>query len=188
MIILDLIERLLEAKRNGEILKIIYNGGSQPGTIRAIFPLNIIDNKVVAKCLASNEKKEFVLDKIEICEDQNIIPNYDPKFKALPKYNCLEDIYNRHCQELEKAGWLVKLYENALKLYQEKIFKNGNKKLIEKISLLYIDTGIRTHIDIDGNEVNETIVYKNPWYVDGRQYKFIDKAVERFLELANTNK
>jgi hypothetical protein len=58
---------LKEACFNGEVLKIKYRGGSQPGAAREIYPLSISDEKVHAKCLTSNSEKAFFIDKIKMC-------------------------------------------------------------------------------------------------------------------------
>lgn len=184
---MDLIKKLLEAKENGEVIKVIYHGGSQPGAVRAIFPLNVLDDKVVAKCLASNEQKTFFLDKLEICTDQNINPTYDPNIKmAISKYRNLNDIYNIHHRKLEAKGWIVKLEDNALRLYKLKKFKNGNNKLIEKVALIYQEIGTQSYFD-GKKMISETVKYERPWLINGVRFKSIDKAVERFLEVTGLN-
>ena len=59
---------LSEAIGTGEILTIIYNGGSQPGAQRQISPIKISGPIVVARCLSSDEIKKFSIPKIEILQ------------------------------------------------------------------------------------------------------------------------
>ena len=82
---------LCEARDNGEVLKIKYHGGSQPFTLREIYPISISKDKVMARCLNSNAVKTFVIDKIEICDsnDHNNEPRWDPAKKSEVKYENL---------------------------------------------------------------------------------------------------
>ena len=68
-------KRIIEAIHNGEILKVKYFGGSQPGTLRKIVPIKIEDYILKAKDIESenNYMISFIIDKIEIFETyQNI--------------------------------------------------------------------------------------------------------------------
>ena len=64
-----MIDKIKKAIEGSERLKIIYHGGSSPGTMREIIPRSIRDNKLIAYCLASDLDKTFFLDKIQIIEE-----------------------------------------------------------------------------------------------------------------------
>jgi hypothetical protein len=64
-----MIDKIKKAIEGSERLKIIYHGGSSPGTMREIIPRSIRDNKLIAYCLASDLDKNFFLDKIQIIEE-----------------------------------------------------------------------------------------------------------------------
>jgi len=57
----DLRNRLLAAASAGEIVRIVYHRGSQPGTLREIAPIAISDNEVKASDLATGTDKTFKL-------------------------------------------------------------------------------------------------------------------------------
>ena len=59
---------LTEACVNGEVVRIIYHGGSQPGTVRAISPIEVSKSEVRARDLAVGIAKTFKLAKIELAE------------------------------------------------------------------------------------------------------------------------
>ena len=50
---MSITDKLAKAVDAGEIVRIVYHGGSQPGTIREIAPIAVENNKVSALCLAS---------------------------------------------------------------------------------------------------------------------------------------
>ena len=64
-----MIDKIKKTIEGSERLKVIYLGGSSPGTMREIIPRSIRDNKLIAYCLASDLDKTFFLDKIQIIEE-----------------------------------------------------------------------------------------------------------------------
>lgn len=75
-------ERLTEASETGEIITIVYRGGSQPGTKREISPIKVSKTKVQARCLATEEIRTFNLSKLEIVSEDYPAKNYDPKAES----------------------------------------------------------------------------------------------------------
>jgi len=73
---MDVIARLKEALKSGEIIKIVYYGGSQPGTCREITPLRILDDEVTAKCYQSDSIKTFKIAKIELVTNEDTASTY----------------------------------------------------------------------------------------------------------------
>ncbi len=63
---------LSEAAQNGEILHVIYAGGSSPGSVRQIVPVKIEGDKVRARCIKSNKTKLYLIEKIGIMTAQQI--------------------------------------------------------------------------------------------------------------------
>jgi predicted DNA-binding transcriptional regulator YafY len=57
---------LKEAIETGEVLKVRYHGGSQPGALREIAPISVNGDKVRARCYSSDAVKTFVIGKVEI--------------------------------------------------------------------------------------------------------------------------
>jgi hypothetical protein len=106
----DKIEILQEAIGTGEIIKIKYNGGSQPGTVREIIPRKIDREKemIYAYCITSSKILSFSLSKIEISSyDENITYRQTQKMsetdisvlkKALKDEKTIKIRYNRGSQ------------------------------------------------------------------------------------------
>lgn len=65
---MDIETRVRQAIAAGEVLKITYEGGSQPGSVREIAPMTIESGKVRAHCYMSGAVKQFSLAKITIVE------------------------------------------------------------------------------------------------------------------------
>jgi len=75
---------LQDAIGTGEVIKIRYHGGSQPGAVREIVPRKIDGEYLKAICLNNEELRAFRIDKIEIAsEDEEI--TYDKDFKGFEK-------------------------------------------------------------------------------------------------------
>ncbi len=60
---------LSSAIGTGEVISIIYHGGSHPGSVRDMLPLNLYEDKVWALCVHTNTKKSFKLSRIELIEE-----------------------------------------------------------------------------------------------------------------------
>jgi len=71
------IARLVEARKNGEVIRIAYHGGSQPGTAREISPMSISGDDLIAHDLATDEVRTFKVAKIEVLSDGDTVANYD---------------------------------------------------------------------------------------------------------------
>lgn len=70
--------QILRAIPYGEILRIRYHGGSQPGSIREIVPKSLKKGLVKAVCVTSNAFKSFRLEKMEIVPiDDSAQVSYD---------------------------------------------------------------------------------------------------------------
>ena len=57
----DVRARLIAAAATGEIIRILYHRGSQPGAVREIRPVAISDDEVTARDIASGIDKTFKL-------------------------------------------------------------------------------------------------------------------------------
>lgn len=60
------IERLQAAVGTGEVLRIIYYGGSQPGAVREVVPIALKEGRLWALCVADNQTKSYTLDKVAL--------------------------------------------------------------------------------------------------------------------------
>ena len=79
-------DRLHAAIEDGEVLRITYAGGSQPGAERDIAPISIKDGKVRARCYSSNAVKMFVIDKVSLVgASSSTSENWTPGKAVSPK-------------------------------------------------------------------------------------------------------
>lgn len=71
-------EILARAAEVGDVVSIIYHGGSQPGSLRSIRPLSVTSDAVRAHDMAAGIDKTFSLSKIELPTAGTTAPTYDP--------------------------------------------------------------------------------------------------------------
>jgi hypothetical protein len=182
-------EILQDAIGTGELLHIIYYGGSQPGTTRMIFPRKIDGNKVLAKCSSNENVIHFFIDKIELTGEPDGEITYIKRKKTVEPKN-IKDALKQHVKNLKQLGWHVELEINSIGLYSQ--FKNGKLRKTPDISCEFrkyiIDYGI---VDDDGNLNEEERLSSMPYHVhssltgnDDRHFKYLSKAVDLFLDYA----
>lgn len=181
---------LYEARDNGEVLKIKYHGGSQPGSLREISPIRISKDKLIARCISSNAVKTFVIEKIEICDinDHNNEPRWRPAKKSEVKYETLASFCDLHRAELESLGWHVNSDANFISLHRQ--FKNGKPLKGSDVLLYYEEFISDVFVDLDGELREENIrKHRRPWMVSARgmqsrTYGNLDKAADLFMDQA----
>ena len=188
---MDKSERLREAAEAGEIIKVIYNAGSQPGASREIAPISISNGKVRARCYASNAVKSFVIEKMEICNSviEETSCNWDPTKTHSHQFTTLNEAYELNKVKLAELGWYVNIEEDFFSLHRR--FKNGNPMKGADVSINYEEYAHDLVVDEDGEEHKENIRKRSrPWVVRAKQmqtatYGELDKAALLFLEQAN---
>jgi uncharacterized protein (DUF983 family) len=122
-------ELLKKAIDTGEVIKIRYNGGSQPGTIREITPLKIDGAYLEAFCSTQKRNRTFVISKIEVVSSSTEI-TFKKNDSAIIKRECnfKESRVNKYkltltvkCQECGKDFIDKKLFEteDLLNKYEE---------------------------------------------------------------------
>lgn len=141
------IEKILsEAISTGEIIAIVYHGGSQPGTKRQISPISISNSKVRARCLNSNETKLFFLSKIQIVSNTDSFKSYKPKFKysnpnlqksAADEPCNLSEILSKHIDEFKVLGFHLEIRENSAAAYP--VLENGD--IVKNPDVIIAKTG-----------------------------------------------
>lgn len=185
------LDELQAALNNNQILTVKYFGGSQPGAVRQIAPIEIKDDKLRAKCYFSNKIKLFKVEKIEILHDT--IPStdkiWDPKFKHTPVYNNLESVFKQNITLLENLGWYLNSSKNEISLHGR--FKNGNPKKGSDVSITFEEYTYDLIYDDDLDDFIKDNHRKRtrPWVVmaknmEAKTYKKLDHAVDLFIEKA----
>jgi hypothetical protein len=135
---MDIFELLKEASKTGEVVFVVYHGGSQPGTKRMISPISVSPTDVEARCIASGELRHFRISKLEVVTSDSSAPEYDPN-RVVEKLG-VEDFdkcVNRYKSELEKLGWVVKTGKLSISLHS--YFKNGKLRKTPEIGILFME-------------------------------------------------
>jgi hypothetical protein len=183
-------ERLQEAARTGEVLKVKYHGGSQPGAIREIAPISIKEGLLWAKCFNSNAVKCFSLGKIEILEGESTsaLSAWQPVAVSIPHYDSLAVLLEKCRDRLGDLGWHVEYSTNCLSVHRR--FKNGKPLKGPDVSLDFEEYAYDLVVGLDGelHEQNERR-RERPWVVRGKRMTTktlgnLDRAAETFLEWA----
>jgi hypothetical protein len=132
---------LSNAVSTGELVSIIYHGGSQPGTIREIRAIKVSQTAVWAyddtvKHDGTEQAKQFLLSKIEIpSKNAGAIPTYDPNAITIEDSHTIREIFEPKIDQFQAMGWYVELSENEIALHY--YFKNGKVRKAAAIVLRF---------------------------------------------------
>lgn len=189
---MDIEARLRQAIAAGEVLKITYQGGSQPGSAREIAPMGIHGNKVMARCFTSNAIKQFNLEKITILEGNTeaLTENWRADALAVARYNSLETFLEESKTELVDLGWHVEHTDASVSLHRRR--KNGTPLKGYDVWILYEEYAYDSVLGLDGQVHKENLRKRQrPWTVRGKDqetksFGALDKAAELFMEWAKS--
>lgn len=201
-------QQLEGAIGTGEIVRIAYAGGSQPGSERDIYPLEVKGSKVRAKCIASGVVKMFDIAKISIVRLVAPGPTppvtYDPSTPAVQQFQSFEHVAAELAPSLSRMGWQMDQEadgENRV-LSLHSFFKNGKLRKTPDVTLHFTPREpIKDYtlvVSIDPKPLGVTTQAREetqqtatrPWSVrskamaSGKAYGKIDRAVQVFLEQA----
>jgi hypothetical protein len=70
---------LKEAVETGEVLTVVYHGGTQPGTKRRLAPVGIIGEHLRALALPHEQVRTYFVDRVEVVPPDHPAPDYDPE-------------------------------------------------------------------------------------------------------------
>lgn len=179
-------KQLKEAIEAGEVLRISYAGGSQPGTARDIAPISVKGGKVRARCYSSNAVKLFALDKISILDQSSAKPDkWEPDRPPRTRYSCVGDIVAEHAEEWKAAGWHPQYDEDQIGLHM--YGKRGKLLKSPAVSLCFDPVVNELYMDLDGNFSAPDKKRERPWVVRANgmntvTFKNFDKAAALFVE------
>jgi predicted DNA-binding transcriptional regulator YafY len=184
----DVITFLLQAAEAGEVIEIIYHGGSQPGAVRRIAPIEIDGDCVRAVCIATRAVKHYKLAKIEISSDSAHTSYSAQRAPATPKPANLHEAIQPYEDEIRGLGWELVTEPNRATVFRR--FKNGKlRKTYDVIIEYYEYTYTGSTIGPDGTLTKVQEKSRRPWYVrcsDDRHstFKELAGAAARFAEFA----
>ena len=173
---------------SGEVIKIKYQGGSQPGAIREIAPRSVSGDRVRALCLATSRIKTFMLSKMELLQAEST-GTYNPDF-VKPEFSSLSEGLEHYKQALEIEGRVMKYDDREAGIYR--CFKNGSLRKTPDVCIQFHEmTYDYTDVDDDGNLVDVMKANTRPWYVRSNlsgstsTFSVLSGAIEKFVEFAN---
>lgn len=171
----ELISKLNETIVTGEILSVIYHGGSQPGSIRQLIPIKVTSREVRAKEIPSNAVKTFLVAKMELATSSSSAKQYNPDITSLSNQpESIREAFQDQVSKLTELGWHVELVRDAISLHR--YFKNGK---VRKGA----DVGITKYYD---NPSRPFYVY-GPSFASARTFGKLTSAIKLFNEESQTH-
>jgi hypothetical protein len=191
--------RLADAAATGEIVSVVYHGGSQPGHQRRIAPLAVSTTKVRAVDVETGAEKSYTLEKLELAEKDSAAPKYVPHAPAspLPEPTSLGEGLAQHLDALSAMGWQIDTGETEVSLHL--LYRNGKptpprvtlRKNTEPVGHVFsITAGLDQLQDgrISVSTTSGAVESTRPWQVVGPDrtitYASLTRAIERFLATA----
>ena len=161
-------ETLQEACANGEVVRIIYHGGSQPGTVRSISIVSVTEHDVRARDLAVGLAKTFKFAKIELANPSRQSPEYDPTNHPVVELSgSIRQVLAAEVEQLQSLGWHVEVCEDNISLHR--FFKNGKPRKTAEIILSYNEYTFDAFVDLDGVFKEERRKSRRPYRLDSRK-------------------
>ncbi|WP_137921530.1 hypothetical protein [Hydrogenophaga sp. 2FB] len=188
-------ELLQRAAESGELVTIVYNGGSKPGHPRPVLPLSIQGGVLSAREPKTRVAKSFKLQKIAsvtigetlTASNASAIPITTP---AVPVLGTLMDYAALFGPDFRAAGWNIIEGENMLAVGT--YLKNGAPKKTPSVSLEFVDRSIEEVFDWETGEIGtqkrELTGRERPWRVDSwmqpqaKSFSELPKAMEMFVQ------
>lgn len=171
---MNAIEHLRQVMAVRGTTTIIYLGGSAPGMARAIAPIDIQGDMLIARCLETNKRKTFAIEKVRIVRAEAITPY--PK-RATDNRARLEQLdamgfqpwLSVTAERLRAAGWNVRSDPAAL------LAVRGE----DRHSLAHEPRLQGIFFDADGKRMDAPLS-ERPWHMDGRLYTHMSHALAAF--------
>lgn len=188
---MNIIETIKEHHKNGEVLKIVYNGGSQPGSVREIVVTALKEDSIRAAAIGSTLSKEFKINKIEIYDEtlHKSAELYTSGKKKI-KYSNYQDVIDLHSKIFNEKELTAQVEEDNFGLFGS--YKNGKLKKRPEIAIEYHEFIYDDYYDPETDKFRSgKHKAQKPWCVKAkgkttRNYKHFEKAIETFIDYAKT--
>lgn len=186
----DSIKHLIEESiGTGEVLEIIYLGGSHPGVKRRVVFQKLEDNGDKVRVVDLNEPgvaKVFFINKIFRPEDlteeeiSRLVPDYSTK-----DFNTLQELYDECSQKVLLREYELEFVSESQKLnvYKYRFFKNGNKRRKLHFSLYFQEFVTDYSICESGELIDIQKPAQRPWAIGNKRFSRFPKAAKEFLKL-----
>lgn len=166
----------------GEVIEMVYMGGSKPGAIRKAIVLDVNDEKIRAREVGSRITKEFFISKIIYPID----PNNLPEVQEVEHFESFNDVFKKYETKFQQNGYTPVITGTGLLLFEA--FKNGKLRKKESASLLFEEYISEFVIDPETlTEIQITKKRKLPYVVrigksKPRSFGSLDNAVSYFVK------
>lgn len=193
-----IITLLHQAIINGDIVSIIYNGGSHPGKSRKLIPLSVTDEDLKAMDPSARIPKTFKLNKIASASllsgvgvsNPNVAPVVLAEIPQTPAFETLAEYAAYLAPEFREAGW--NMIETDDFLGVGTFFKNGKPRKSTNISIQFCDRSIETVFDWESGETSAQPRILNgrerPWVVSSwhqqqsKSFTQLQRAMDAFVK------
>lgn len=131
---MNILEHLQAAKENGELVAIIYHGGSHPGEARRIYPVKVTETDVWGREENGTRAKCFKLEKIEIAGADAVIHDFSTE-RPSSEPETLAQALLPHLAEIDASSYVIEHADECVSVYRQ--IKNGNRRKHPFLSLRY---------------------------------------------------
>lgn len=189
----ELIATLSDAMQTGEVLNLVYFGGSNPGTARPLAPINFIDNgeKIRARCFNPDVVKTFIVDKFtppELAADSSM-PAPTPKHRSTHKQpldpsDAFELFLEQYAEQWQTLGWDIELAqrEDDFRVCLFGRFKNGKLRKKPSFCLSHEVFRFDDYSRVRANRLRPWIIVDNV-AKRTQSFKSFTKVADTFLLL-----
>jgi hypothetical protein len=184
---MSVVETLRASIRTGEIVTIIYHGGSNPGASREIFPIGIMpgDDKLRARCIVDGATKVFKIDKISIVDGYGVI-DIAKDISQSKLYTSLKELYLDVLPRFDIDIFHVEISDNELIVHKK--WKNGKPQKGVVIDICYREEYTDLVFNYETGQLDEVVKkHQRPWSIGGKtavlnSHKDFNKAAYYFIE------
>ena len=193
----NIIKILQSAIDTGNVVTIVYNGGSKPGQPRELIPLSLNGENLSAREQTSRRAKTFKTQKIasvvlksgEVAKNTEAIP-VPPQSELVPNFESFEEYALFLKEKLKGTVFNLSEAENYFAVFD--FFKNGKPRKTPSASIQYVDRSTEMVFNFETGDFeeqkHELTGRERPWRVDskrlseGKTFSQLQSAVELFLK------
>lgn len=178
-------EQAQEAADAGEIIAVRYAGGSMPGVVRPVAPVNVSGDSVWCRCYWTGKVKRFKLAKLEQVDFDELGDWVAPAKMDLPQAGepdvLLNALLEMNRDAWAQVGWRPRLSGECLEL------RRSTERPV-KLALEYDPSIGETVVDDEGHFTFEVREASHCWVfaADSRRIRFkhFPAAARRLMEMA----